>query len=145
MDNELHECSPENAEKMREWIKNRGGIAVWRSIDFGAPGLSWSTPRMQENGEPTKRPTWQAEISPSRIIIDPKEVIVILRKEVKRFRIAIRRGEGISLVLTLNSSKKVKAALAKYGEEASYHFEDREAVITIPDQKVLLSEWKQKG
>jgi hypothetical protein len=145
MDNELHECSPENAEKMLDWIRNRGGIAIWQSINIGNSNQSWSTPADRTDGKPMTKPTWQADIIPARIITDPKEVVVITRKEVKRFRIAIRRGDGLSFVLTDHSSKKVKAALFKYGEESSYHFEDGEAVITVPDQKVLLSEWKKEG
>jgi hypothetical protein len=145
MDNELHECSPENAEKMLDWIKSRGGIAIWQSINLGNLNQSWSTPADRADGKPMTKPTWQADIIPARIITDAKEVVVITRKEVKRFRIAIRRGDGLSFVLTDHSSKKVKAALANHGEESSYHFEDREAVITVPDQKVLLSEWKKEG
>jgi hypothetical protein len=145
MDNELHECSPENAEKMLDWIQHRGGIAIWQSINLSNLNQSWTTPLLQENGEYTSKPSWQVSASPDNIITDPKKVVVITRKEVKRFRIAIRRGDGLSFVLTDHSSKKVKAALFKYGEESSYHFEDGEAVITVPDQKVLLSEWKKEG
>ena len=143
MNDHLHECSPDNAEKMLSWIEKRGGIAIWRSIDLGAPDLSWSTAARQEDGSIMTRPTWRADIAPFRIITDPKEVVVITRKEVKRIRIAIRRGDGLSFVLTDHSSEKVKAALFKYGEESSYHFEEREAVITVPDKKVLLSDWKR--
>jgi len=39
-----HECSEENAPKFWEWLRTRGGIAVWKSINLGNAGASWSTP-----------------------------------------------------------------------------------------------------
>jgi hypothetical protein len=141
MNNDYLECSPANAEKLKWWIETRGGIAVWRSIDLSNPGKSWSTPLLQADGEKTPPPSWQFEKTPGRIITKSEEVMVVSRKEVARFRIAIRPSFGFNIKLTDASSKKVSKALEKYGEEASYYFEDREAVITVPDKKVLLSDW----
>jgi hypothetical protein len=61
-----HECAPENAEKMLGWIKNRGGVAIWPSINFSNFGASWSTPALTTDGKPYPKPTWQAANEPSR-------------------------------------------------------------------------------
>jgi hypothetical protein len=137
-----HECSPENASRMLAWIRDRGGIAVWRSINLSNPNGSWSSPVLT-NGEPTSRPTWEAEGKPSRIITDANDVVVITRKEVKRFRVGLR-GIGLVRKLTDASTRKLRAACKKAGEDSSYEFdyETQEAVITAPDTKVSLAEWK---
>jgi hypothetical protein len=143
-----HECALENAPRFLDWIKNRGGVAVWNSIDFSNLGASWSTPALTD-GVPTPKPTWQADSKPSRIITDPNEIEVIVRKEVKRFHVAIRRGsQGFSFKLTDASSRKVRAMCDKFGDESSYHFdyETQECVITMPETKVSLAEcWGYLG
>jgi hypothetical protein len=144
---EPHEVAPENALRMFEWIKTRGGIAVWPSINFSNLGQSWSTPYRTPEGELMLKPTWQADSKPSRVITDPNDVVVIARKEVKRFRVAIRRGsQGMSFKLTDASSRKLRATCDKLSTESSYHFdyETQEAVFTIPDTKVPLTEYVEK-
>jgi hypothetical protein len=42
--NEKHHISPETAAKALEWIKTRGGLAIWQSVNLSNPGASWSTP-----------------------------------------------------------------------------------------------------
>lgn len=126
---------PEQAARFREWLRDRGGIAVWRSANLANPGASWSTPALQPDGTPTPRPTWEAEDRPSRIITDPAEVEVVEPKEVKRFYVAVRRGsQGLSLKLTDGASRKVRAAVEKAGPEAWYSFDyfTQEAVILVP-------------
>lgn len=137
-------CSLENAPKFADWIRNRGGVAHWQSADLGDPGASWSTPALGTDGKPTPKPTWQAENAPAFVVTDPAEITVETRKEVERFRIAIKRGCGFSLVLTDNSSRKLKERLAKRGDGASYHWDGwdgRECVITMPDKQITLRQW----
>ena len=37
-----HECTEENAPRFLEWIKMRGGVAIWKSIDLSDPSYSVS-------------------------------------------------------------------------------------------------------
>jgi hypothetical protein len=144
---EPHEVAPENALRMFEWIKTRGGIAVWPSVNFSNLGQSWSTPYLKTDGTPMDKPTWQADSKPSRVITDPNDVVVIERKEVKRFRVAIRRGsQGLVMKLTDASTRRVRDWSDKFGPESSYHFdyETQECVITMPDTKVPLTEYVEK-
>ena len=138
-----YECAPENAPKMKEWLARRGGIAIWESINLSNPGASWSTPALREDGSPMAQPTWEAAKTPSRVITDEREIVVVTRKEVKRFRVAIRRA-GLSFKCTDKSSKRIQEALAKAGKDASYHFdyEEQKAVITVPGESVSLADFK---
>jgi hypothetical protein len=137
-------CSIENAPKFLKWLRERGGIAVWNSIDLGNPGASWSTPAMTEGGKPMTSPTWQADRTPSRVVTDPDDVVVIFPREVKRFYVAIRRGSGLSYNLTDASSRRLRKAVEKAGKDAWYEFDfsSQEAVIFVADSVVPILEWE---
>jgi hypothetical protein len=45
--------TPENAPRFSEWLKSRGGVAIWRSVDLSDPGASVSTPALTPEGTPT--------------------------------------------------------------------------------------------
>jgi len=140
------ECAPENAAMMLRWIAERGGVAVWESVNLSNPGASWSTPALADDGLPALRPSWEADNKPARIVTDASEIEVVTRLEVKRFRVAVRRGsQGLMLELTDGAARKVEAAIAEAGEDANYRFDygTQEAVVTVPDKKVPLSEWSQ--
>ena len=139
-----HECAPENAAKMREWIASRGGVAIWRSINLSNPGGSWSTPALTPEGQPYPKPTWEAETAPHRVITDASEIEVITRKEIRRFRVAVRMGgNGLTMKLTDAASRKLRAACDKLGPDSSYTFDygTQEAVITMPGERVSLVDW----
>jgi len=140
---EKHTCAPENASKMIDWIANRGGVAVWRSINLSNPGASWSSPACNVDGTPTAKPSWQADNQPHRIITDPHDIVVIPGREVKRFRVGLRQA-GLSVKLTDGATRKVHAAVAKAGDGAWYAFdyETQEAVIYVPDNPVSLADWR---
>lgn len=130
-----HEVTAENAPTIRAWFATRGGIVVWRSINLSNPGASWTGPLLTAEGQPSTKPTWQAADKPERTILDPAEVVVVTPKEVKRFRIGIRRGgNGLTLKLTDGATRRVNAAVAKAGEGAWYEFDfmTQEAIIFIP-------------
>ena len=141
---EKHECAPENAAKMREWIRSRGGVALWRSCNLSNPGASWSTPALTTEGAPYPKPTWEAEGAPHRVITDASEIEVITRKEVKRFRVAVRAG-GFLFKCTDASTRKIRAACDKFGPDSSYAFdyETQECVITMPGERVSLTDWTE--
>lgn len=145
---ELHRVSAENAGQIWEWFHTRGGLALWRSIDLSNPGKSWTCPLFDANGVQKTKPTWQADTEPYRIIKDPAEVIVETFKEVRRFRVALRPGaQGLSIKLTDQASKKVRNAVKKAGENATYVFDymTQEALILAPDTEVPLVEWAEKN
>ena len=109
----------ENAPKFSEWLKTRGGLAVWRSVDLSDPGASCTTPALTE-GKPTTKPHWKYANEPERIITDANEVQVQRMAEVKRFHVAVKRGSGfMNLVLTDASDARVHRELDKAGEGSS--------------------------
>ena len=58
-----HTCAPENAPKFLDWIKNRGGVAVWKSINLSNPDASWSTPAtISSNDVPDRQATPCAKV-----------------------------------------------------------------------------------
>ena len=143
-DQTKHECAPENAAKMREWIATRGGVAIWRSINLSNAGASWSSPALTE-GVPTKKPNWQSENVPSRVITDASEIEVVTRKEVKRFRVAIRASGafGATFKLTDTASARVRRECDKLGSDSAYEFdyETQECILTMPGERVSLADW----
>ncbi len=146
------EVAPENAEKMAEWIRSRGGVAVWRSVNFANLDASWSTPALTVEGAQMTKPTWEADSKPVRVITDPAEIDVVTRREVKRIKVSVRRGRGLLVDLTDASAKRLRKAVhdatfslqkgtGLIGPGASYHFdyETREAVITVRGEVVSLT------
>jgi len=138
-----HEVIPENALRFLEWINDRGGVAVWKSIDLSDPGYSVSTPALTD-GEPTRKPHWKVGETPDRVITDAADIDVIKYKEVKRFHVGLRRGaQGLSIKLTDAASARVRREVEKAGEGASYEFdyETQDAVILAPDGVTPLNQW----
>jgi len=140
------QCSEADATKLAEWIANRGGISVWESVNLSNPGKSWFGPARDTDGQPSKKPTWQAANQPVRTVLSSDLVEVLTAKEVNRFHVAVRRGDGLSFRLTDGSSRRVNRALVKAGEEAWYEFDyfSQECVIYVPDTKVTLTEWLEQ-
>lgn len=146
-----YSCTAESAAQIFDWLKNRGGIAVWKSINFSNPTGSWTTPYLDDKGVVKGKPTWEADSKPARIITDPAEVWVMIPKEVKRFHIAIRAGaQGMSLKLTDGASRRVREAVAKEGVGAWYAFDYamQEAVIFVAEKEQRITEYfaeKERG
>jgi len=139
-----HECAPENAARMMDWIANRGGVAIWESVNLANLGTSWSTPATHADGSAATKPTWQSNNQPARIIIDPADIEVVTRREVKRFRVGVRIGaQGMTAKVTDGGTRKIRAAVEKAGDGASYAFDyqTQEAVITVPGERVSLVEY----
>lgn len=134
------ECSIENAPKFARWFRDRGGIAHWQSINLSNPGASWTTPATHEDGTPVAKPTWQAEDTP-QVVTDPTLVTVYEPREVKRLRIAVKRGDSFNLVLTDASSRRVRKAVAELGNGAFYQFDGDEAIIFQTRNIGTLADW----
>lgn len=141
--------SEENAAKFADWIKNRGGIAIWKiQLIGGGPNntKSYSTPANKLDGSPMDKPHWSVGNKPDEIVTDPAEVSVVIPKEVKRFHIALRMGsQGLVVKCTDASSRRIRAAVEKAGKGAWYEFDysSQEAVIYQVEKEIPLKEWME--
>jgi len=131
-----------DVEKITDWLKHRGGVAVWQSVDLSNPGAQVMTPALTENGQPYPKPHWRFANEPARIIRESDEFVVVEMQEVKRFHVAVRRGDGLSFKLTDASSAKVRKAVHLAGEDATYEFDydTQEAVIFAVAKRTPLVE-----
>lgn len=141
------ECEASNAPKFLDWIKNRGGVALWRSINLSNPGASWSSPAKTLEGSPTPQPTWEAGKTPEKVITDPEKIVVFTSKVVKRFHVGVRTGsQGLSLKVTDGGSRRIRKEVEKAGKGA-YHVFDygdyENAVIMASDKEISLADWAQ--
>ena len=138
----------ENVEKISEWLKNQGGVAVWKSKDESDPDFSMSTPALTEKGEPSKQPHKKVGKKPDLVITDSNEIKVVRMKKVKRFRVAVRRGaRGQKVQLVAASARRLQKELQKAGENATYAFDQvtQEAVISVPSKSSSLYEWMESN
>ena len=147
---EKHVCMPCAAESMLKWIKTRGGLALWRSINLSNPGKTWTTPAKSMDGTPMPKQSWEMANEPYRIITDPAEVEVHVPKEVKRFHVGVRMGsQGFTVEVTDGGSRRIRRevgkAKEKYGD-AWYEFDysTQDAVILVPDSRLPLEEFVAK-
>lgn len=131
-----HPCPLENARLFLSWIRERGGLALWRSLNLSNPTQSWTGPLMGKDGNPATKPVSFAEDKPYRVITSADDVVVCVDREVKRFRIALRMGrQGLSVKLTDHASERVRKEVAKAGPGAyhTFDFSTQEAVIMAPE------------
>lgn len=139
----VYEVYPREVTTMREWLANRGGLAIWESHDLSDPGKTWTTPALTTDGKPTAKPHWAAgEVIET--VTDITNVVVTTPKEVKRFHVATRLGaNGLKIKLTDASGRKVRAAEEKAGPEAWHEFDydNQDAIIYVPGEKVPLKDW----
>lgn len=143
-----HTCHPEDAPRIHEWLKTRGGIVRWPSVDLSDLDKSWTTPYKDEHGEVrTEAPHWKAP-RPSHHITDAAEVCVAIDKEVKRFHVGIRRASsGMSMKVTDGGTRRIRAAVAKAGVGAYYTFDydTQSALIMAPCEVIPLPEWIERS
>jgi hypothetical protein len=124
--------------EFEEWIAKRGGVAVWENRNLSNPNAGpMFTPANDKAGKPTGAPHWAFGLLEVCQSIEDFRFVKEL-KEVRRFRVAIRRCEGLMLKLTDHSTDKLHKALDKIkeetGQEACYRFDygTQEAVIEVP-------------
>jgi hypothetical protein len=143
--------TPDNAEKITDWLRNRGGIAIWQSIDLGRAGQTLTTPVNTSTGEPCPKPAYWVGESPACIITDFADVLISKDVEVKRFHVAVRTGDnGLRIKCTDGATRRIRAAVAKAGEDAYYVFDymTQEAVILKPEAQLPLLDYlaeEEKG
>ncbi len=145
------ECGPDNARLLWSWIKNRGGVAKWSSINLSNPSGSWITPTLDKEGKPYGKPTWQAANDPE-IVTDPEDIGVYQAKLYKAFNVAVRWA-GLGTKLTDASQRKLDACLEKCKEEHRDSFykrgvlaegvnEDRPSMGVFYTESIIpLSQW----
>jgi hypothetical protein len=136
--------TPDNAEKIADWLKNRGGIAIWTSVDLSRAGQTLTTPAVSPEGKQFPKPVYWVDSTPAIIITDPAEVLISKDVEVKRFHVALRRGDnGLKVKCTDGASRRIRAAVAKAGEGAFHTFDysTQEAVILKPELLIPLLEY----
>jgi hypothetical protein len=134
----------EHADKIAEWLRTRGGIAIWQSIDLAQAGRTLTTPLNTAEGKPSPKPVWWVGNEPEVIITDFADVVVSKDVEVKRFHVALRmEANGMKIKCTDASTRRIHAAIAKAGAGA-YHvfdYETREAVILKPESQTSLLDY----
>jgi hypothetical protein len=68
--------TPDNAEKIADWLRNRGGIAIRKSLDLNRALQIIATPVNRSEGEHYYKPVCWADSAPACIIIDFADVLV---------------------------------------------------------------------
>lgn len=140
------QVNAEHAAKFKDWLANRGGLLIWQSVDLSDPGATMTSPYRGPDGEVVTKPHWKMGDMPIRHITSIDDIEVCVDKEVKRFRVGVRRGsQGFTYKVTDGGSRKIRAAVEKAGVGA-YHVFDymtQEAVIMAPDKVIPLAEWKE--
>lgn len=114
----LVEGRPEHAGKYRDWLRHRGGLAVWTSQNLADRGATAVTP-----ADRTERPGWQYTQAPT-IVTDPAQVGIYTEVLYKRVRVALRvSGNGLSMKLTDHSQTKLdKALVACQDKHGNSHY-----------------------
>jgi len=141
--------SAEIAPKVRDWIATRNGVAVWKSQDLSRAGEEVLTPATRHDGvlaDKASKPRW--DVAFDRIVTDARDVLVANTREVKRFRVGLQRGSGLSIVLTDAASRRVREAKAKAGSGAFHVFDHDDAgravaVIMVPTDTTTLDSWTE--
>lgn len=143
-----HEIQAASAHLILDWIRNRGGIQIWESVNLSNLGASWTGPATDRHGNPSSKPNYQCESTPSRTITDIAEVAVVTPKEVKRFHVGTYVGsQGFSVKVTDGGSRRIRKAVEKAEEQfgvAWYEFDYDDydnAVIFIEGDRVPLAEF----
>ena len=134
-----------NAMKIKSWFETRGGIAVWQGLNLSNI-RQLITPLHDEEGKRYTKPSWDMPNEPSEIITDSSQVQVGVDKEVRRFRVGVRRSSnGLALKCTDAASAKIRAAVEKAGEGAYHNFdyETQEAVIYKQESMVSLADFRE--
>lgn len=136
-------------EDFETWIRDRGGVKVWRNVNLSNPGYgpvftpAFDIVDMDTFGinTPYPKPSWQ--VDDGEVITDISRFRFVKGfKEFKRIRVALERGSGYSYRLTDGSQRKVDRAMqacmdkhgdAVYRKDGGLFDEERFIVVEIPE------------
>ena len=141
-----HECDEHNAAKFLDWIRNRGGVAVWQSVNLGNPGASWSGPMQQANGDPSSKPNWESDTKPASVHTDATKIGVYSAVLVETIPAKVKVN-GMQMVLTSGTTRRLTAALRRVEKSHGNSFYrkgssmDPELYIFTSGPMVSLQEW----
>jgi hypothetical protein len=151
MPQEKHKVDPAVAHRIMRWLRERGGIAIWGSVNLSNPGKTWTAPVNDDKGQPKVKESWEMGEHPIRIITDPAEVLVVEGKVYKRFHVAVRpSGNGLSLKVSDGGSRRLRMECQKAKEKCGdswYEFDYgsfENAVIFVPGESTPLWDWIEK-
>uniref|UniRef100_A0A6M3JEC9 Uncharacterized protein n=1 Tax=viral metagenome TaxID=1070528 RepID=A0A6M3JEC9_9ZZZZ len=149
-------------EKFETWIRDRGGVQVWRNLNLSNPGAgNQFTPATmvietarQEAGYlgkkigdtvPYPNPHWS--VGAGEVVTDIKRFRFVKSfKELKRIRVALRRGSGLNFCLTDGSQRKLDRALdaarekyedVVYRKDGGLFDYERFIVVEVPEWEAL--------
>lgn len=111
----------EHEAKLAEWLKNRGGIAVWSNKDLGSPSLGGQqfTPALHADGTAATSPHWSCgNGAPDFVVTDAAAVTIREWREVARVK--IRNGPPYLGCVHRRDRDRLDNALQAAGEGASY-------------------------
>lgn len=154
------ECTEENAPKFLKWVRERGGVALWKSVNLSNPSASWTTPATIRKGDcegqegdeiiPYPKPNWQ--VGAPEVITDAKDIGVYADELYKAIPVALKLS-GMNYVLTDGSNRKVKKLLedckALHGDS---HYkkgvlpdEDHSIGVYYTKSVISLEEWERSA
>ena len=107
-------CDSSDAEKIHDWLLNRGGILIWSSINLANPGASWTSPALNADGSPCQKLNWQCGNDPLRVT-SLSDVDVATSAQLASFHVGVRRS-GMSLKVTDAGSRRIREAVEKFEE-----------------------------
>lgn len=126
------EISKADAPRIADWLANRGGVAIWESLDLSDAGARTFTPA------DASRPSWQYADKPVDVVTQPSDVGVYSETLFKAFPVSLRRSNnGLAFKLTDSAQRKVDKAMADCREKhGNAHYrkgvlEDKPASIGI--------------
>lgn len=106
--------SADNAAKMRLWLAERGGLAIWVSQALELMGRSWTGPLRTADGAPATRPHWSCGETPDRVVTDPAAVFVAVEEVVGDFRAATTRKNVEKRLARIGLGSRVDYQTGKY-------------------------------
>lgn len=144
----------DNAKLVSQWIKDGRGVARWRSHDMSDPSDQVFTPAKKKDAseflklgiqKTEDQPGWKyPEIH--EIETDPKKIMLRQYEEVDRIHVAVKRGSGLSFVLTSASSRRLGKKLDDIPDSAyRFDYENQDAIILAPLKTITLEEWMRKN
>lgn len=125
------EISKADAPRIADWLANRGGVAIWESLDLSDAGARTFTPALTIDGIDTPRPSWRYADKPVEIVTQASDIGVYQEKLYKAFPVSLRRSSnGMMLKLTDNSQRKLDKHMQNCREKHGDAFWKKEVLPT---------------